>query len=116
MRPTPTPARRTTRARTGFAWRPMLAAIGIGAALALATLVAVSCQSPRQTVFVDTVDRAADASDTVSVRPAEARTALDEPLIRVRIRKGVAEAALDRHGPWVVAQAGALRGEIVPGP
>lgn len=94
----------------------MLAAIGIGATLALATLVAVSCQSPRRTVFVDTVDRGADASDTVSVRPAEARTALDEPLIRVRIRKGVAEAALDRHGPWVVAQAGALRGEIVPGP
>ncbi len=48
--------------------------------------------------------------------PAESGAMRDEPLVRVRIRRGVEEASLDRAGPWVVASSGARVGEIVSGP
>lgn len=94
----------------------MLAAAVIGGLLAVAALIAVSCQSPTRAVNIDaaTEDRAARAN--VSVTAAEAASIRDEPVIRVRIIRDAEKTTLDRQGPWVVARAGARRGEIVSGP
>ena len=92
----------------------MLLAVGVGALLAAAALVAVSCKTSNRLVAVGSVDRAADRP--VSIAPAEINPLRDEPLIRVRIRRGVSDASLDRAGPWVVAVSRARVGEVVSGP
>ena len=115
MRPSPA-TNSWCGSRRGGTARSVIIAVSLGALLAVATLVAVSCQSPSRVVAVDALGRERAARANVSVAPAEAQRVRDEPLVRVRIRKDVAEASLDRAGPWVVAQTGARLGEIVRGP
>ncbi|MEL6498963.1 MAG: SpoIID/LytB domain-containing protein [Planctomycetota bacterium] len=111
--------RRTIRSggtRRGASARGVIIAIAAGATLAIAVLVAVSCQSARRVVPFDASARDERAATAVAVAPAGRERVMDAPLIRVRIVRGAEKVELDRHGAWVVAQAGARTGEIVRGP
>lgn len=102
--------------RGGGSTRGLLVAVSAGAMLAAAVLVAVSCQSARRVVPFDASARDERATAVVDVAPAARERVLDEPLVRVRIIRDAQQVELDRHGAWVVAQAGTRTGEIVSGP